>query len=238
MMKVYTIDELNSGTGKDNKPTLVVVDGTVYDLSGSKKWICGVHMNRHHAGADLSAEIRSAPHGPEVLTRFSSIGKLHSDPPPKRTGMRGRVESWLTRHPFFRRHPHPAVVHFPVGLLLVIPVLEAFAHLTASPRTEWAAFCCLALGVAAIPPAIVTGYFTWWVNYECAESTVISRKRMLAWASFFLGIGLLFVRLLIIPDPLTANVGVSGAYFTGLLLISAVIGYVGFLGGKLTIPYE
>jgi predicted heme/steroid binding protein/uncharacterized membrane protein len=237
-MRFFTIDELNSGTGKDNKPTLVLVDGTVYDLSGSKKWIRGVHMNRHHAGADLSAEIRSAPHGLEVLTRFDSIGNIDSQPPPKRTGMRGRVESWLTQHPFFRRHPHPAIVHFPVGLLLVVPLLQAFAHLTVSPSTEWAAFCCLLLGVATIPPAIVTGYFTWWVNYECAESTVISRKRMLAWVSFFLGVGLLFVRLLIVSDPLTANVGVSGAYFMGLLLLSVIISYIGFLGGKLTIPYE
>lgn len=237
-MKVYSKVELAVGTGKDDKPVLVAVDGTVYDVSASKKWASGLHMNRHHAGADLSAEIKSAPHGLDVLARFEATGTLKEDSNPERTGIRGRVESWLIVHPFFRRHPHPAVVHFPLGLLLVVPLLEAFAHLTESSSTEWAAFCCLTLGIAAIPAAMATGYFTWWVNYECAESIAISRKRLFAWISLFLGIGLVFVRLVIIKDPLIEDVMVALAYFSGLLVVSALIGYVGFLGGKLTIPYE
>jgi len=237
-MKAYSHLELAAGTGKDGKPVLVAVDGRVYDLSASRKWLNGIHMNRHHAGTDLSGDITSAPHGRDVLARFETNGTLEVEPHSERTGARGRVESWLHRHPFFRRHPHPAVVHVPLGLLLVVPLLEGLAHLTGSPSTEWAAFCCLTLGIAAIPAAIATGYFTWWVNYECAESMIISRKRLLAWICLFLGIGHVFIRLLIIKDPLTQDIGVSLAYFSGLIVVSVVIGYVGFLGGKLTIPYE
>ena len=56
-MKHFSPDELAQADGTHDSATFVAVNGKVYDISASKKWIRGKHMNRHSAGKDLSAEI-------------------------------------------------------------------------------------------------------------------------------------------------------------------------------------
>lgn len=237
-MKVYTPETLAEANGKDGRDTLVAVGGKVYDISSSKKWIKGTHMKRHQAGADLSSDINSAPHGPEVLERFELVGTLEEAPEELHTGLRGKVEVWLDKNPFFRRHPHPAVVHVPVGLLVVLPLFEILGLAFASPYMEWAAFCCLVVAVLAIPAAIATGYFTWWVNYDAEEFATVRTKRRLAWVSLLLGIVAVLVRAVAVDNPLRLGDPSVIVYLVALFGLSALVGGVGFLGGKLTFPYD
>ena len=53
---------------------LVAVEGKVYDVSASKRWVRGEHMKRHRAGTDLTNDIKAAPHGLEVLERVEAVG--------------------------------------------------------------------------------------------------------------------------------------------------------------------
>lgn len=237
-MKSFSGRELADSDGKGGRRTLVAVDGRVYDLTASKKWAGGVHMNRHHAGNDLTNDIRSAPHGLEVIARYEAVGVLEEIARPSPDGVRGRIESWLDRHPFFRRHPHPAIVHFPVGLLLSVPIFEIVAMGSNSAATEWAAYCCLMLGVLSIPAAMVTGYFAWWINYEAVDSPVIRKKRHLAWTGLALGVLSLIIRSFLLPEPTRLTDPLVMAYISIVIVLGALVGYVGFLGGKLTIPYE
>ncbi|UCF05024.1 MAG: CopD family protein [bacterium] len=62
------------GTGE--KSAYVAFEGDVFDVTGSGHWKNGRHFGRHAAGADLSGAMKDAPHGPEVLERMRSIGKL------------------------------------------------------------------------------------------------------------------------------------------------------------------
>ncbi|MFH1114874.1 MAG: DUF2231 domain-containing protein [Pseudomonadota bacterium] len=237
-MKVYTTDKLAEYAGKNGRAVLVAVDGKVYDLSASKKWGDGNHMRRHSAGADLSTDINSAPHGREVLERFEVVGgfdEVLSGAPP---GTRGQIETWLNKHPFFRRHPHPAIVHVPVGLMAVLPFLEIAGLVFQSGRTEWAAFCCLLMAILAIPAALATGYFTWWINYEARDFPTVRKKRQLAWASLILGILVIVLRSALIFDPLDIEQPYVIAYLVGIFALAVLVGFTGFLGGKLTFPYE
>ncbi len=236
-MKRFTIEQLKGHDGGDNRPVLIAVGGNVYDVSLSRRWAAGVHMNRHRAWADLTNDIKAAPHGLDVLARFPLIGTV-AEASPELTGVRASVETWLARHPFFRRHPHPAIVHFPLGLLVAAPLLAVFARLFNSPATEWASFCCLVIGVAAVPPAIATGYVTWWLNYEFASSTLILRKRALAWLALFLGVALVFIRAFLMWEPFSHPIAQQLGFFLGLALLSLITAYIGYLGGKLTFPYE
>lgn len=60
-----------------NAPTMVAVNGIVYDLSASRSWIGGVHKNRHNAGQDLTYDIiRLSPHGIGMVKRFPTYGIL------------------------------------------------------------------------------------------------------------------------------------------------------------------
>jgi len=237
-MKVYSHKEIASSDGKAGKGTLVVVAGKVYDVSASRRWIGGSHMKRHRAGADLTVELRAAPHGKEVLERVEMVGSYEPEPSEPYEGLRGTIEAWLDRHPFFRRHPHPAIIHFPVALLFVAPLLLAIALLFHSRSTEWAAFCCLVIGVASIPLAMITGYFTWWINYEAVDSVIIRTKRRLAWSSLGVGFVALSIRLFVPVDALNLRDGWAIVYLVMVVVLAAAVTYTSFLGGKLTFPYK
>ncbi len=237
-MKDYTLEELSDKNGEQGRPAFVAVDGKVYDVSSSKRWPKGSHMKRHQAGGDLSADIQSAPHGLDVLDRFEMVGKLARAQKEPAEGLKGKVDAWLDDHPFFRRHPHPAVVHIPVGLFSVLPLLQIVALAFHSPSTEWAAVCCLILGTASIPAAIATGYFTWWMNYELSDSPVIAEKRRLAWTALPLAISELVFRWLAVEDPVKIGNTVTILYSLSIFALAFTAGWIGFLGGKLTFPYE
>lgn len=237
-MKTFTVEELAKMNGEAGAETYVAVDGKVYDVSSSKRWIKGSHMKRHRAGADLTTDLLSAPHGREVLERMPLIGLLEQSAPIEMTGLRGKVEAFLDRHPFFRRHPHPAVVHIPVGFFTALPLVQLAALKLQSTYTEWTAFLMLLIGWVVIPAAIVTGYFTWWVNYEAKESSIIQKKRLLAWLAFTLGVALIYIRLFHITDPVDTKSTDVLLYSVLMLGIAGMVGLIGFLGGKLTFPYD
>jgi predicted heme/steroid binding protein/uncharacterized membrane protein len=237
-MKIFDPGQLTHANGDNGAPVFVAVDGKVYDVSSSKRWPKGRHMNRHRAGEDLSTDIRSAPHGLEVLERFQQVGTLQAAPAVRYSGIRGRIETWLERIPFLRRHPHPAVVHFPLALPIAAVLFEVLALVTGSTATEWAAYCCLLLGVLVVPAAVATGYFTWWINYERSSSPTIVKKRRLAWVALFLGLLAVTVRTFMVTDPLRVGDLDMILYLADLGLLAAVVSWVGFLGGTLTFPYE
>jgi len=237
-MKVYSPEELAANNGKEGKPVLVAVDGKVYDLSASKLWAGGTHTRRHEAGADLSKWIRSAPHKLDVLERFQQVGVFQEKSEPQLAPPRTKIDLWLDRHPFFRRHPHPAIVHLPLGLICGVAIFEAAALITGSAKTEWAAFCCTALGVVFIPAAMLTGYITWWINYGAADLPVVRKKRRLAWTALAVGCVALLLRLFAVMEPLGAADPYFAVYLVTLAALVTVVSYVGYLGGTITFPYK
>jgi predicted heme/steroid binding protein/uncharacterized membrane protein len=237
-VKSYTAEELAQANGEDGKITLVAVEGKVYDVSASKRWGRGEHMKRHRAGMNLTNDIKAAPHGLEVLERFEVVGLYEQARAEPAAGLKGRIELWLDRHPFFRRHPHPAVVHIPVGLMTVVPLFELGGLATNSSCTEWAALSCLILGWLAIPAAMMTGYFTWWINYDASDSGIILMKRRLAWVAVALGALAIALRLFVLVDPLETRDIYVIVYVVSLIALTVVVSSIGFLGGKLTFPYE
>lgn len=237
-MKNFSAEDISRSDGKDGKPALVVVDGKVFDVSASKRWPGGLHMRRHQAGSDLSSDLKAAPHGPEVLERVQLVGEFTADQKTRPEGLKGSIEAFLERHPFYRRHPHPAVVHFPLGLILVTPLLELAGVIQGSSATEWAAFLTLAIGSVSIMGAIVTGYLTWWLNYDAAESPVIKNKRIMAWSALLLSMSACFIRIFLISDPLKTMDLYVMAYMVNIVAVAAAVGFTGFLGGKLTFPYD
>ncbi|MGC8820466.1 MAG: cytochrome b5 domain-containing protein [Fervidobacterium sp.] len=71
-----TYSELSKMNGK-NLPTMVSVNGIVYDLSSSKSWLTGIHKNQHTAGQDLTYDIlKLSPHGISKIKNFPSYGVL------------------------------------------------------------------------------------------------------------------------------------------------------------------
>ncbi len=72
--KKFTLEELKNYDGQDSKPAYILFEGKVYDVTDSGFWLTGDHLGAHRAGRDLTQDILSAPHGPEVLSKMKQIG--------------------------------------------------------------------------------------------------------------------------------------------------------------------
>jgi len=195
-------------------------------------------MRRHQAGQDLTVDINSAPHGLDVLERVPMVGSYKDERKDYGQGARSKVEAFLNEHHFFRRHPHPAIVHFPLALLMVCSFLEIMALVTLSDKTEWAAYMVLIIGVVSLPAAIATGYFTWWINYEAVEGPIIRQKKRLAWLAFTWGVLAVVTRTFVLINPMDFTEPMLLGYLSLVVSMSALVATIGFLGGKLTFPYE
>jgi predicted heme/steroid binding protein len=75
----YTLQQVTQKDGKNGNQCWVVVDGTVYEISGFAKWVDGMHTSsagKASCGRDLSDTINESPHGKSKLKLLKEIGKL------------------------------------------------------------------------------------------------------------------------------------------------------------------
>jgi predicted heme/steroid binding protein len=175
-MNEFTSEELLSSNGKDGNPAYVAFHGKVYDVSKSRLWPKGLHMNRHASGKDLSADISAAPHGTEVFERYPQVGVLKQEPSEGLRPLPSFLGGLLKRFPTARRHPHPVMVHFPIALLTASSLFAVLHVLFKKPTFESTSFYLLLLGSIASPFAIITGLLTWWVNYGLKLSRLSEGK--------------------------------------------------------------
>lgn len=235
-MKTFTVEQLAACNGQDGKPAYVAYQGIVYDISQSKLWAQGQHMRRHKAGCDLTTDIQAAPHQSDVLQRYPQVGRLEQMQASQRP-----IPGWLTwllqANPFLRRHPHPMTVHFPIAFMLASPVCMILYLLTGHPPLETTAFHCLGGGVISLSVAIITGFFTWWYNYQ-AKATLATNIKIPA--SFFtLGLAFcLFIWRANSHQLLTAPEGPNMIYLGLSLGFIPLIGVIGWFGATLTFPLE
>jgi len=67
--------------GREGRPAHLKVEEVWYDVSQSPLWPEGLHMARHRAGQDLTAELAGAPHGPEVLAKLPRLDPVPESRP-------------------------------------------------------------------------------------------------------------------------------------------------------------
>ena len=181
-MKDIDLQTLSECKGKDGRPAFVAYEGKVYDLSMSKLWSTGLHMNRHCAGKDLTSDIHAAPHTPDVLQRFPQVGVFKNALNTERK-IPEALSNVLNQFPILRRHPHPMVVHFPIAFMFSAPVFTLLYLLTRIESFEITAVYCFWGGCMFTPLAMLTGWFTWWLNYLGKTMKAVTIK---IWLSFSL----------------------------------------------------
>jgi len=74
--KDFTGEELHSLDGKEGRPAYVAYKGIIYDVTKSKLWKNGSHLQKHLAGHDLTDVLKIAPHGEEKILSMPQMGKL------------------------------------------------------------------------------------------------------------------------------------------------------------------
>ncbi len=74
-----THGELEGFDGKDGHPAYFSYSGKIYDVSDSPLWKSGQHLKVHQAGTDLTRALKNAPHGDEVLKKFTIGGDVKKE---------------------------------------------------------------------------------------------------------------------------------------------------------------
>lgn len=166
------------------------------------------------------AAAQSADGGTEEVTDFEVLDDfeiVEADASPGLSELAGRM--------------HPAVVHFPIGWITLVLMLDLIAILFGRRELEPAGLWALALGVLAFIPAVATGLL------RAGSMTVsagiyypVDLHRNLAFAVLFICLCALAVRW----RARKAFTGaVRWAYLALMLVAASLIGFVGHLGGKM-----
>ena len=235
--KRFTPKDLADFDGSDGKPVYVAHKGVVYDITASRLWKAGKHMNRHHAGADMGLELSQAPHAADVLERFPRVGILEAQAIALEP-VADRVPAWLSRFmkrfPMLKRHPHPMTVHFPIAFCVLAPLCLLLSLATGWPGFDGALAVLLGAGVLFTPVAIVTGLFTWWLNYAAARIPPILVK-LAATPVLFLAVLWAFVECVKTPD-IAAHPGDHPGFVLVVLALFPLASLIGWFGAALTFP--
>ena len=238
-MKEFSPEEIEAFDGKDGKPAYVVHDGKVFDVTGSKMWKAGTHMRRHQAGRDLTTDIQAAPHKADLLERYPQVGVLKKE-------VKEEVEQrilprplalLLEKNPFFRRHPHPMTVHFPIVFMLSAPVFNVLYLITGTEAFETTALHCLAGGILFTVVGIFTGVITWWYNYMGRMMKPIVIKLPLSIVMLVVAI-VVFVWRVKDPTVMQNPEGVNLLYLSLVLSLIPMISVIGWFGATMTFPVE
>ncbi len=151
-----------------------------------------------------------------------------------------QLPSWVLhlveRHPALRRHPHPAVSHFPIVFMLAAGFFSVLYLATGVASIDTTAFHCLGGGVLSTPAAIATGVFTQRLNYPDPDPTLLLEKRLsyLLWA---LVCGA-FIWHLADPGVLRDLHGLNFLYLLLVLAVTPLVTVISYFGGMLTFPLE
>jgi predicted heme/steroid binding protein/uncharacterized membrane protein len=235
-MKEFDAGELARFNGENGNPIYVAYDGKVYDVSESKLWRKGQHMNRHRSGSDMTSDMQAAPHESDVLERYPQVGIL------KKVEVEEQAIpqpiAWLiNRFPFLRRHPHPMTVHFPIVFVLSTSFFNILYLITDVKSFELTALHCLAGGIIFTVVGITTGAYTWWLNYMAQPLKAVKIKLPLTILMFVIEV-VIFIWRILKPGILDSIHTGSIIYFLLVLSLIPIITVIGWFGASLTFPVE
>ena len=236
-MKLWDEKTIAQYDGRDGKPTYIIYKGGVYDVSNSKLWAGGLHMKRHGAGRDLTDFLSAAPHGEEVFSRYPQVGILKDKEEHEALPIPAFLSRLLDRFPILRRHPHPVAVHFPIVFFLAVFFLDVLSLLTDRISFHDMSLLCLYAGLLTLPGAMMTGFYTWWLNYLAQPMAPVARKILLSSLLLVFSTAALFLRTGItdILHPFRLS---SMIYLLLVLALWPLVVYIGYLGGSLVFPHR
>jgi predicted heme/steroid binding protein len=228
-MKKFNKEELRKYHGENNRPCYVSYKNKVYDLTASSRWKNGVHVKEHHAGMDLTEAMSNAPHGPELLANFPTVGKyFHAK----------QTYSSLRRiiYYFSDIHAHSVCSHFTVSSFILSPVFLILSLLLPKQTIfENLSSYMLLIGLASLPFSIGFGLLDWWNKYSMDMSSLFKRKLF-----FSIVLTVTATICLIWPYYQVNLILNSRSYFlvyiclnVSLLVYTVILGAI---GGKLVFP--
>lgn len=222
------LEELQGYDGRDGRKAYIAYNGKIYDVTESKMWKNGQHMKKHFAGRDLTEELKDAPHGESVFENFKFVCNLESS---DKIAVEDPKEK--LRELYRKFHPHPMFIHFPVALFNFAVLMQISYLITGKPAYENAGFYALIVGTLSIIPAALSGFASWYINYNCVLNRIFKIKIVF---TLFLVISASAAVVLRFSSPeLSDSTSLQHNIYTFLVILNLPItGAIGFNGGKLT----
>jgi len=161
------------------------------------------------------------------------VGVLKKGPSGELNHLPSFLQNVLEKFPMAKRHPHPVLVHFPIAFSIAASFFLLLHVLFGNPQFEITSYYLLFLSGVASPFAIVTGAFTWWVNYRLKRTSLIKRKMELS-------VLLLVLQIILISWRSFTTEGDQShpVYFTMMMILTPVVLLLGYYGGQMTFPAE
>jgi len=234
-MREFDSAELAQYNGENGTPVYIALAGKVYDVSESKLWRNGLHMKRHYAGRDLTADIHAAPHETHVLERYPQVGILKKEVVEQE--LPASLAWLLKKYPMLRRHPHPMTVHFPIVFAFTPPIFIFLYLITGIKSFEMTALHCLGGGIMFTMVGITTGLYTWWLNYLAKPLKAVKIKIPLTLTMLITEI-IIFIWRILVPDVLDSISGASIIYLLLVFSLIPMITVIGWFGASMTFPVE
>ena len=223
--------DLKNYDGKDGRPVYFAYKGKVYDITGSRLWKNGTHVNRHHAGGDLTDFMSMAPHAEEVLQKCEVVGTIDGE-----VATDIGIDRMDVYRDWYRRfHPHPVTLHYPMGLYYFAAFMQLLYLIFRIPSFEQAAFYAFVGGTLTTVPAALSGLFSWWVNYQMTLTHIFRMKITFTIVMLVFGISGSILRFLY-PQISTGTSPLSLTYSALVFLNVPALTIVAFNGGKITWP--
>jgi len=234
-MQEFNAAELQKYDGNEGRPIYVAYKGKVYDVSNSKLWRNGLHMKRHQAGQDLTADIQGAPHEPHVLERYPQVGVLKKEV--VELQIPRALDRLLKKVPMLRRHPHPMTVHFPIVFAFSTTIFNILYLISDIKSLEITALHCLGAGVLFTVVAIATGLYTWWLNY-LAKPMMAAKVKIPLSLTLLVAQIIAFIWRMSVPQVMDSVRGVNFIYLLLVLSLFPMVVVIGWFGAHLTFPVE
>lgn len=226
-------EELSVSDGQEGRPAFVAYKGKVYDVSQSRLWRSGVHVRRHHAGNDLTADFAAAPHDESMLERVPMVGTLAIAKTVAEEKPESRLMALLDL--YFDLHPHPVAVHFPVALGVASAFFLILYLLTRNPAFEISAYYVLWAAAIMSPFAMLTGAVSWFFNYGRVLDGRFSAKISLSIILLIVEVFALVLRTtnssaLVDREPLGL------VYVLAVLVVVPLVAMLGWIGARIAFP--
>ncbi len=240
-MEKFNEKTLAKFNGKDEKSIYIAYKGKVYDVTESRMWKTGTHMNRHFAGKDLTNEIGAAPHGEEVLSKFKVVGIFESTGESQEAGkVPGWLGNMLERHPSLKRHPHPIFAHFPIAFMIGSSLFAILYAIFDVKSFEATTINLVITGLIFSFFAILTGFLTWYINYMAKPIRAVKIKIAF---SFIMDADAIFLIFWHSIDPqILLNLRdlpfSSLTFFVMTLFLGIFAVIIGYYGGELVFPVK
>jgi len=143
----------------------------------------------------------------------------------------------LAHYPMLRRHPHPMTVHFPIVFMFSTTVFNVLYLITGVKSFELTALHSLGAGILFTIVTILTGLYTWWLNYLSRPVRAVLIKKRLSPVMLILAI-IAFIWRLRVPDVLDTLSGSGYIYLLLVLSFLPIVTVIGWFGAQLTFPVE